>query len=119
MTKTTVNSFVKQFIAAVKGDDVEVQAEKVWRQANSALKSAVSSMEGDLIEKEDAVAAAQEQLAMARINGGDPIVDRGRYVSRLISAKETLKQAQKKLDAHIATIEFLKEEWENLKKEEK
>ena len=119
MTKTTVNSFVKQFIAAVKGDDVEVQAEKVWRQANSALKSSISSMEGDLIEKEDKVTEAEEKLAKARINKGYTISDRSSYISNLISAKEGLKKAQKELDAHIATIEFLKEEWENLKKEVK
>lgn len=119
MAKTIMNSFVKQFIAEVKGDDVEVLAEKVWRQANSALKSAISSMEGDLIAKEDEVTEAQERLTKVRINNGVAISDRNRYISNLISAKETLKSTQKQLDAHIATIEFLKEEWDNLKKEEK
>lgn len=117
MAKTTMNSFVKQFIAKVKGDDVEVQAEKVWRQANSALKSMISSMEGDLIEKEDKLNDAQEVLNNARINRGTEIKDRNAYVSNLIYAKEGIKTAQKNLDAHIATINFLKEEWENLKKE--
>ena len=119
MAKTIMNSFVKQFIAEVKGDDVEAQAEKVWRQANSALKSYISSMEGDLIEKEDKVSDAEEKLAKTRINKGLTISDRNNYIANLISAKENLKRVQKELDAHIATIEFLKEEWENLKKEEK
>ena len=112
-----MNSFVKQFVAKVKGDDVEVQAEKVWRQANSALKSNISTLEGDLIDKEDKVSIAQEQLNNARINNGQEITNRSQYISNLISAKEALKDAQKKLDAHNATIAFLNEEWENLKKE--
>jgi hypothetical protein len=119
MSKTMMNSFVKQFIAEVKGDDVEAQAEKVWRQANYALKSYISSMEGDLIEKEDRVTEAQEKLTKARINRGIAISDRNSYITGLIVAKEGLKKAQKELDAHIATIEFLKEEWENLKQEVK
>ena len=75
-----MNSFVEQFVAAVKGDDVEAQAEKVWRQANSALKSAISSMEGDLIEMEDDVTNAKEKLNDARINYGKPISNRNYYV---------------------------------------
>lgn len=119
MAKTILNSFCKQFIAEVTGDDVEAQAEKVWRQANSALKSSISSMEGDLIEKEDRVSEAEEKLAKARINRGCNISDRSSYISNLITAKESVKKAQKELDAHNATIEFLKEEWDNLKEEVK
>jgi hypothetical protein len=119
MAKTIMNSFVKQFIAELKGDDAEALAEKVWRQANSALKSSISSMEGDLIEKEDDVTNAEERLAKARINYCDSISDRNDYISRLISAKESLTKAQKLLNAHITTIEFLKGEWDSLKKEEK
>lgn len=119
MAKTVLNSFCKEFIAKVKGDDVEAQAEKVWRQANSALKSSISSMEGDLIEKEDRVTAAQEKLMNARINDGKAITDRAYYISKLIDAKEGLKNAQKQLDAHVATITFLKEQHESLMKEEK
>lgn len=117
MSKNVMNSFVKQFVAKVKGDDVEVQAEKAWRQANAALKSHIAVLEGDITTKEDAVTTAQENLDNARINGGKNIVDRPLYIHTLISAKETLKDAQKKLDAHNATIAFLNEEWENLKKE--
>ena len=119
MAKTVLNSFCKEFIAKVKGDDVEARAEKVWRQANSALKSSISSMEGDLIEKEDRVTTAQENLMDARINAGNTIADRGYYISKLIEAEEKVRNAQKQLDAHIATITFLKEQYESLKKEEK
>ena len=119
MAKTSLNSFCKEFIAKVKGDDVEAQAEKVWRQANSALKSSISSMEGDLIEKEDKVTVAQENLMDARINSGSVISDRSYYIHRLIEAEEKVRNAQKQLDAHIATITFLKEQYESLRKEEK
>ena len=116
MSKTVVNSFVSQFMAKIKGDDVQVQAEKVWRQAESALNQSISSLEGDLIDKEDAVERAKENLADARVNNGNPITDRKAYVDGLIRAKEYLKKVQKELDAHNATIEFLKGEHEELKK---
>jgi len=119
MAKTVLNSFCKEFIAKVKGDDVEAQAEKVWRQANSALKSSISSMEGDLIEKEDRVTEAQEKLMGARINNGKAITDRTYYISQLLDAEEGVRIAQKHLDAHIGTITFLKEQHESLMKEEK
>lgn len=119
MAKTVLNSFCKEFIAKVKGDDVEAQAEKVWRQANSALKSAISSMEGDLIEMEDDVTNAKEKLNDARINYGKAITNRNYYVDNLVSAEESVRIAQKKLDAHIGTIAFLKEQHESLMKEEK
>lgn len=119
MAKTVLNSFCKEFIAKVKGDDVEAQAEKVWRQANSALKSSISSMEGDLIEKEDKVTEAKENLMSARINHGKAITNRNYYIDALVTAEEKVRSAQKQLDAHIATITFLKDQHESLKKEEK
>ena len=56
-----MNSFVKQFVAAVKGDDVEVQAQKAWRSAESALKVQIAAREGDTISLEDAVNQAKEE----------------------------------------------------------
>lgn len=117
MSKTVVNSFVSQFVAKIKGDDVQVQAEKVWRQAESALNQSISSLKGDLIDKEDAVAVAQEGLNNARINNGNPITNRQSYVTNLIEKKENLKKAEKALEAHKATITFLEEEYTALKKE--
>ena len=111
-----LNSFAKQFVAAIKGDDAEVRAQKAWRSAESALKVQIANLDGDVIRKEDNVEAAKERLANARINGGNVITDRDAYVANLISAKEALTKAEKELEAHAKTTDFLKEEYANLAK---
>ena len=114
---TKLNSFVNQFAAIIKGDNAEVQAAKAWRSAESALKVQIASLGGDLIRKEDAVERANEVLAKARVNDGNQITDRDRYIANLISAKESLTAAEKQLEAHQKTIAFLEEEYANLKAE--
>ena len=114
---TTTNSFVKQFIALVKGDEAEVKALKIWRQAESAFKVQIAALGGDLIRKEDAVSQAEEQLGKVLVNNGSEITDRDRYIANLISAKETLKSAEKQLAAHKETIAFLEEQYALLKAE--
>jgi hypothetical protein len=114
---TKAKSFIKGFVAAIKGDDAEAQAAKVWRQAESGLTMQIAALKGDLIRKEDAVTDAQENLDSARINGGKSITNRDSYVQNLISAKENLVVAEKELVAHQKTIVFLEEEYANLKAE--
>lgn len=110
-----MNSFSKQFVAIIKGNDAEALAAKTWRQAESALKMQIASLEGDLTRVEDAVEDAKEVLCTARVNGGKVINDRNVYVSNLIASKEALVKAEKALEAHIKTITFLKEEYSALK----
>lgn len=105
-----LNSFVKQFIAAVQGDDAEVQAQKAFRSADSALKVQIASLNGDVIKLEDDVQSAKETLASARINGGKVISDRNYYVEQLVNAKNRLTQAEKALKDHVAKVDFLTEE---------
>ena len=112
MTKT--NSFVRQFIAAVKGDDVEVQGQKAWRSAESALKVQIAALEGDTIELEDNVDKATEALDAARINGGKVITERDSYIENLFDAKEELVEAEDSLKAHLEELAFLKEEYAKL-----
>ena len=114
---TTTNSFVKQFIALVKGDEVEAKAMKYWRQAESAFKVQIAALGGDLIRKEDAVTQAEENLSKRLVNNGNEITDRDAYIANLISAKESLKQAEKHLLAHKDTIEFLEKQYAKLKAE--
>ena len=114
-----MNSFVKQFVAAVKGDDVEVQAQKAWRSAESALKVQIAAREGDTINLEDAVEQAKEKLNNARINGGKPITDRAEYIEDLINAKNALTDAEIYLEAHMEELSFLKEEYKSLNEETK
>ena len=112
-----LNSFAKQFVAIIKGDDAEAKAAKVWRQAESAFKVQIAALGGDLIRKEDAVSQAEETLAKKLVNNGNEIADRDQYISNLIQAKENLRQAEKYLAAHKETIAFLEEQYSLLKAE--
>ena len=112
-----LNSFAKQFVAIIKGDDAEAKAAKVWRQAESAFKVQIAALGGDLIRKEDAVTQAEEDLSKRLVNNGNEITDRDAYIANLISAKESLKQAEKQLLAHKETIAFLEEQYDLLKAE--
>ena len=112
-----LNSFAKQFVAIIKGDDAEAKAAKVWRQAESAFKVQIAALGGDLIRKEDSVTQCEEALAKALVNNGNEITDRDKYISNLISAKEKLKAAEKQLQAHKDTIAFLEQQYALLKAE--
>ena len=112
-----LNSFAKQFVAIIKGDDAEAKAAKVWRQAESAFKVQIAALGGDLIRKEDTVTQAEEKLAKALVNNGNEITDRDAYIADLISAQEFLRHSQKNLTAHKDTIEFLEEQYALLKAE--
>lgn len=115
MSKTAINSFCKQFVAVLKGDNTEVQAEKAWRACESGLKVSIAAMEGDSIKLEDDVASAIERLDQARVNKGEIPSNRDIYVSNLIDAKNSLNKAEKVLKAHNETLSFLKNEYETLK----
>ena len=112
--KKELTSFVKQFVAFVEGDNAEVQAQKAWRSANSALDVQISNMTGDLIQLEDAVEEAAEYLVKARVNGGKQITDRTQYINNLINAKKALTTAEENLADHKLTLDFLKEEKDTL-----
>ena len=86
-----LNSFAKQFVAIIKGDDAEARAAKVWRQAESAFKVQIAALGGDLIRKEDAVVQAEENLSKRLVNHGNEITDRDAYIANLISSEEALK----------------------------
>ena len=110
-----VESFVNQVIAIIKGDNAEAIAAKIWRQADSAFKVQIASLGGDIVVKEDAVTNAEENLAKKLVNNGKEITNRDIYIADIISAKESLKQAEKQLAAHKETIAFLEEQYTLLK----
>ncbi len=109
-----VNSFVKSFVAIVTGDDSTAKAEKAKRQADSALKTHISILKGDVVAKEDAVTAAQENLATAVVNNGIAIGDRDSYVEGLFYAKNKLTSAEQDFKKHEEKIAFLQSQLEAL-----
>ena len=114
MSQTKINSFVKSFIAFVKGDDAEVLAQKVYRQAESALKTHIAVTEGDLISKEGVLESAKLDLESLRVNKGQLITDRDQFVQRLLTAHVVIKNAQDELDAYREKLSVLKDELANL-----
>lgn len=109
-----VKSFVKQFVAVVTGDDNAAKAQKALRQADSALKTQIASLTGDIITLEDAVTTAKEKQTLARVNNGYSITDRNAYVSGLLSAKNSVTLAEEALKTHKDKISFLEGELESL-----
>lgn len=118
MSKTKVKSFINSFVALVSGESDTVVAEKVWRQAESALASQIPALKGDLVALEDKVEEAKENLAKARLNYGTLIEKRETYVAGLLIAKNAVTLAEIALAEHKDKISFLEEELINLSKEE-
>lgn len=110
MSTKKVKSFIRQFAALIQGETAEVQAEKVYRQASSALNTQIASLGGDTIQMEDKVTDSKEALELARINHGKPITDRNSYVSQLLSKKNGVTIAEEELESHLTKIKFLQEE---------
>jgi len=116
MSAVKIKSFVKEFIAIVNGDNAEAAAQKALRQAESALKTQIASLEGDTISKEDAVEQAKETLSKAIVNNGTGISNRDAYVQNLLSSKNNVTKAEEALELHKEKIAFLKETLEGLDK---
>lgn len=113
-----IKSFVKEFVAIVKGDDAKATGEKVYRQASSALQTQLASLKGDLISKEDAIADAEENLKKARLNNGVLISNRNNYVENLLKAENALTEAKEQLELHQAKIDCLQKHLTLLDQEE-
>jgi hypothetical protein len=111
-----MKSFVKEVVAIIAGDNAEATGQKILRQADSALKTQIASLNGDTITLEDTVEYAQENLRIARVNNGKLITDRNVYVRSLLDAKNVLTDAQDALNSHLEKIAFLQGEYDSLDK---
>jgi hypothetical protein len=113
--KKEVSNFVALVVALIQGDDAQVQAIKIQKKAKAALTSQIAVKEAHTLTLEDAVDAAQEVLAKARVNNGEPITSMDSYISILLSANRLLSSHEADLTAHEETIAFLKEQLEIVK----
>ena len=111
-----MKSFVKEVVAIISGDNAEATGQKILRQADSALKTQIASLNGDTISLEDKVEDAQEALRLARVNNGKLITDRNQYVRNLIDAKNALVDSEEALELHLEKIVFLQEQYDSLDK---
>lgn len=110
-----MNSFVKQFVASIKGDEAEVKALKAWRKAESSLQVEIALLKGKTVDLESKVDDAKESLEKARINSGNIIGTD--YINNLKIAKNNLSKAELELSNHKKELVFLEEEYANLSKE--
>lgn len=110
MKKST--NFIKQIVALIKGDDAEVKALKIQKQADSACKIELAILEGKTIDLEGKIETAKENLDLARVNYGELIEDRTQYVRNLFIAKNNLIKAENDLVQHLDNLAFLTEQHE-------
>jgi len=105
------NIFLATVMAYITGDTDTQKGLKIQKQAISALKTQISNLEGETINKEEAIEDAKEALNKAFANNGTLMSsseERTRYVKNLIEYNEKVKDAEEALEVHLATISFLK-----------
>lgn len=112
-----LNAFVKEFVAIIKGDDAEAKAAKSLETSRKCIQSTNCSSWWWFNPQGRCCYSSWRKLAKALVNGGNEINDRDAYIANLISAKESLKSAEKQLTAHKDTIAFLEEQYALLKAE--
>jgi hypothetical protein len=76
-------------------------------------------MTGDLVTKEEELENAKERLQKAILNNGISLEshDRTSYVRNLVSAHNSVKEAEESLDTHIETLKFLRNQLTTLEAE--
>jgi DNA repair ATPase RecN len=100
-----VNSFVKQVVARLKGDDNEVVAQRVARKAMSAIEGQIAALKAQLVDDEQRVEDAQEMLDNA-IYPTAVFSDNRRYCQEIADAHTRLENSKESLKATQDSIEF-------------
>lgn len=104
-TGKKVNSFMKQVVARLKGDDNEVVAQKVARKAMSAMEGQIAALKAQVVDDEQRVEDAQEALDNA-IYPTAVFSDNRAYCQRIADAQARLESAQETLKATQDSIDF-------------
>ncbi len=111
----TTKSFIAQFKALIQGDDVEVQAQKAWRQAESAFKTQISALEGRTLDFEDKIVEAREAEQLTVLNQGKKITDRDAYIRGVLEAGNRVLEAEEAMVEHKRKIDFLQKKLNQLR----
>lgn len=114
MSTTKVSSFVKLVLAMIQGDDAQIKAIKIQKKASAALTAQIAVKKAVTLNLEECVEAAQENIAISRVNSGKIIENTDDYLQALISRKKYLDLAEEALQDHLDTIAFLEEELETI-----
>jgi hypothetical protein len=114
-TTVKAKTFVKQFVALVKGDEAEATAAKVQRKAEAAIEARLAALKGHLVDAEQKVSDSEEALTAARMNNGKQIDNREYYVDNLINTTQQIEKAKADLDNIKETIAMLTAELETVR----
>lgn len=90
--------FIKQVIAKLKGDDAEVKAAKISRKALSAMEGQLAALKAKLVDNEDTVDTAKENLDAA-IYPTELITDNQRYCQNIVNAQIRLAEEEEDLES--------------------
>lgn len=112
---TQTKSFIAQFVALIKGDDAEAQAQKVWRQAESAFKTQISALEGKTLDFEDKIVEAHEAAQLRLLNNGKKIEDRDAYIKSVLEAENRVLEAEENMVEHKRKIDLLQKKLDALR----
>jgi predicted ArsR family transcriptional regulator len=104
-TSKKVNSFVKQVVARLKGDDNEVVAQKVARKAMSAIEGQIAALKAQVVDDEQRVEDAQEYLDNM-IYPTAVFSDNRVYCQNIVNAHTKLENAQDTLKSTQDSIDF-------------
>jgi len=104
-TSKKVNSFVKQVVARLKGDDNEVVAQKVARKAMSAIEGQIAALKAQVVDDEQRVEDAQEYLDNM-IYPTAVFSDNRNYCVNIVNAQSRLEDAKDALKSTQDSIDF-------------
>ena len=103
--------FVKEVVARIKGDDAEVLGAKIARKAISAIEGQIAALQAKLVDAEDAVETATEQLKDA-MYPSVMITDNKAYCDAIVRAQDNLQAKQTLLESVQHSIEVFRGIWD-------
>lgn len=98
-----MNTFVKEVVARLKGDNAEVLASQNERKAKSGFKQQLSSLEAKQVDDEIRVAEALDAVQNAKYPTSK-IENVSDYLTGISKAQAVLVDAQERLDATTESI---------------
>lgn len=100
-----MNSFIKQTLAFLKGDEAGVIAAQNERKARSAFKSQISGLESKQVDAEAAVEDAKDALTRA-LYPTTRITNNDSYIQGIVSAQSQLDSSEARLESINKSLEY-------------
>lgn len=107
MSKATVSKFIKQTIALITGDDAEKTAVRIERKASTGVRSELILQEQEVVNLEDRLIDAKENVTRALSNNGILIEDMVEYMRNLVSAGQAVDHLEEEIEDRKELLDFL------------